>query len=149
MKWLQERNDHGDNLEAKLKSESTRYSIKFSRDGFFEDLEKEVSFSYIEKAAASKIKQKLSNYFDRFKIKRTQHHYSWDQEEVIKLYKTGKAWLSYVVQRYEIVVYGIKDQKIHSYENIFSIEGDFGERLKNAEDNTDNLLFWIDFSSSL
>ena len=68
MKWLQERNNHGDNLEAKSKSESTRYSIKFSRDGSFEDFEKEVSFSYIEKAAVSKIKQKLSNDFDRFKI---------------------------------------------------------------------------------
>jgi hypothetical protein len=141
VKWVLEHNNQGDNLEAKLKVNRTRISIKFDRKGAFEDIEVEVSLSYLENMVSSKIKSKLVNDFDRFKIKKIQHHYSGDQVEILKLYQTGVARLRFISQRFEIVVYGIKDKKINSYEYLFSLEGDFGERLINAEENTDNLLF--------
>jgi signal recognition particle GTPase len=141
VKWILERNNSGDNLEAKLKVNKTRISIEFDRNGFFEDLEVELPLSDVEKEAANKIKSKLESDFDRFKIKKIQHHYSGNQVEVLKLYQTGVARLRFISQRFEIVVYGIKDKKINSYEYLFSLEGDFGERLINAEENTDNLLF--------
>ncbi len=141
VKWIIEHNNRGDYLEAKLKVNKTRISIKFNRKGVFEDIEVEVSLSEIEEMVSNKIKSKLANDFDRFKIKRIQYNCSGEQSEVLKFYKTGKAGLDSISKHFEIVVYGIEDKKIKSYEYIFSLNGNFLERLVNAEGNTDNLLF--------
>jgi hypothetical protein len=140
-KWIMERSNLGDKLEVKLKVNKRRISIEFNRKGAFEDVEEQVLVSDLEKAVALKIKSKLSDDFDRYRIKKIQHHYSGDKEEILNFYKTGEANFRFISQLFEMVVYGIKDKEIHSFEYTFSLDGDFVERLMNAEQNTDNLLF--------
>lgn len=100
-KWMMERSNLGDKLEVKLKVNKRRISIEFNRKGAFEDVEEQVLVSDLEKAVALKIKSKLSDDFDRYRIKKIQHHYSGDKEEIFFLLQNrrGKLLLYFSVIR--------------------------------------------------
>lgn len=141
VKWILERSNSGDNVEAKVKKAGKKYSIEFSQEGVFEDVEVEVEEEELAKPSLNAITNQLKTDFDRYKIVKIQHHYSGDKKEIKHLLNGNEVNLKYVRQLYEIVIYGIKDKVINSFEYTFSINGEFVERLKNAESNSDNLLF--------
>lgn len=141
IRWMYEIRNEGNSVEAKLKDGKIKYSVEFSTKGEFEDLEVTIDKDVIDKEIWELISKKLSQDFDRYKIKKIQHHYSGDDEEIKKLFKGGEYDRSYIQQLFEIVVYGEKDKEQSSFEYTFKINGDFVNRQRNAEVNTDNLLF--------
>lgn len=141
MKWIKETSGNKESFEAKVKFNKKRISVEFSEDGTFEDVEEELDLDELDANLVNAMKKKFVQDFERCKIKKLQRHYSGNKEEIMKLYKNVKVDYSKISEMYELVVYGIKDKKIHSYEYTFSEDGAFVSRIKNAESNTDNLLF--------
>lgn len=140
-KWVREFNSTEDKLQAKLKYKGNRISVEFTRKGDFEDLEEQVSFSDMNSDAVKKITEKLTTDFEEIEFKKIQHHYSGDKDEILKNYKTRSVNIKFISHRFEIVVYGINNKQIHSYEYTFTLDGSFVERFENIESNSDNLLF--------
>lgn len=141
MKWIKETSGNKESFEAKVKFHKKRISIEFSVDGTFEDVEEELELDDLDANLVDAMKEQFVQDFERCKIKKMQRHYSGNKEEITKLYTNLKVDYSKISQLYELVVYGIKDKEIHSYEYTFSKDGTFVSRIKNAESNTDNLLF--------
>ena len=141
IRWIYEISNSGNSVEAKVKNNKERYSIEFGTKGEFQDVEKRIEKEEINEAALEKISRQFATDFDRYKIKKIQHHYSGEGDEVMKLLKGEGTNSQFIQQLYEIVVYGEKDREQAPYEYTFQLNGDFVERIKNSEMNTDNLLF--------
>jgi len=141
IKWIIEKSELGNKFEAKVKLGRERISVEFAANGNFEDAERSIAFETLDTAISDKINAQLTKDFYRFRIVKVQQHYSGNMEQISRLFKTGQADFSAIHQLFEMVVYGIKENEIGSFEYVFSKEGNFEKRLRNAEHNTDNLLF--------
>ena len=141
VRWILEKSGTDEKFEAKVKLGRERMSVEFSRDGEFEDVESTIHFDKLARAISENIRSQLDHDFDRYRIVKVQHHYSGDKEQINRFFHDGEADFSAVLQFYEILVYGIIENRIGSYVYDFSTEGKLVSRVKNSDQNTDNLVF--------
>lgn len=103
VKWIQETSDEGVSIEAKFKSEDTRFSVEFTEAGELEDMEVLVNLSSLNKSIRKNVEQYLEESFDYYKVEKVQAQYINTLERILQWRKTDEKSRS-LRPKYEIVV---------------------------------------------
>ena len=141
IRWIYEVSGEMETYEAKAKSNGERYSVEFELSGKLSDVEKLIRNEEIDEATLKRIDSLLSGDFEKFRLSRIQHHYSGNQQEVMKLLKNQKANAEAIIQLYEIEVKGLNREGLQHYQYTFSLQGKLIDKIKIAEPMQDNLFY--------
>lgn len=141
VKWFVEESNEGKTFEAKVVHNKYKYSIEFTEQGKFIDLEKEVKFKSLETKVTSIIHENLSKEFSKFKIKKVQLQYNDSESEVYKTVFKLKTTQGISKPNYEIVVKAKKDKEYSVYEFLFDVQGNIIKKLKFKPISSLNLEF--------
>jgi len=138
IKWYQEFGTDKISFEAKTKKEETRYSVEFSGDGLFEDMEIGVAPHDVPQEVMKKMRDYLNDTFRKYAIDKIQVQYSGSEEAVLAFLKKESA-ISGLVVHYEVVVSAKEDGNFSLFEFLFDAGGGFNQRYKIVLQNTENL----------
>lgn len=140
VKWYRETGYEKTSYEAKTKSNKKRYSIEFSQDGTFEDIEIGIKRNKIPENVHSKITDFFRSEYNKYSIEKTQIQYSGNRNLVLENFRKMGGTEGIKVH-YEIVISTKPEDSYVMYEYLFSETGDFVKRSQIVLKNTDNLLY--------
>jgi hypothetical protein len=136
VKWFKEIGLDKNSYEAKTKKEGRWYSIEFSADGTFEDIEIVIDSEEIPDEIQKKIFTYLNEKYDKYTIEKIQIQYS------------GSHTLNYFLNRgpvvdlkiqYEIVLSSKLDGSFVMFEALFDADGAFLNSARIVLDRLDNI----------
>lgn len=135
-KWYKEVSERGISYEAKGKINGQWYSVEFDKEGVLEDVEVQIKFKVINEKSKSAINTYLRSTYQKHKIVKVQIQFSDGLSSLQPVidFKTANLTI-----RYEIVLYGTKDQGSRQYEITFSHTGEHIKTVRIAPKNLDNL----------
>lgn len=138
IKWYKEFSSNGYSFEAKTRKSHDKYSIEFSENGDFEDLEIEIDSLQLPKSGYSK----MIDYFDSenstYKIIKIQQQYSGNASAVLNYFLNEKRGIKLII-KYEIVLSRKEEGTFVMYEYLFDEDGEFEKRSRIMLNMTDNL----------
>lgn len=137
IKWYFEENNSGNSIEAKFKSEKTRYSIEFDTDGNIQDIEKEMLWADIPASTQRQITAHLDAKYGYHKIQKIQVQYSGSSDNLINF--INKKNTKNITTRYEIIVKTRLIRKLSLFEMTFDEKGQHHNTAEIQFKNTDNL----------
>jgi len=140
IKWYAEENLIGKAIEAKVKRNGKRYSIKFDTLGNLKDVEIAVDFNTIPEKTRIIIQGKLESLFPTFKIQKTQVQFLGEESVLRELIVKGITEHDHSTN-YEIVIRGKKDRKVDYYEILFNEQGDLLRKERIIQKNTQRLIY--------
>jgi len=140
IKWYKETGINKTSFEAKTKYKGQKYSIEFSENGFFEDIEIKINKGRVPLKTFEKINKILSNENGKYSIEKIQLQYSGPPEDVLSYIKNNDT-ANRIIVRYEIVISTKKQGSYIMFEYLFSEAGDFIDKSKITLKSTDNLLY--------
>lgn len=138
IKWYKEIGMNIISYEAKAKKDGKRYSVEFTKEGDFEDVEVKTPFKLLGDQIKKTIEQTLRSQFVSFKIIKTQIQYS-GKPEAIQMFLHDKSTSNSIVVKYELVVSGKVENTYSTYEFLFSDTGEFLQKKQIVPRSTDNL----------
>jgi hypothetical protein len=138
VKWYKEFGFDKTSFEAKSKTKGKRYSIEFSQDGLFEDLEIEIQDDEIPPDTFSRITAHLSSTHKKFSIDKIQIQYSGNRNLVLAFFR-NEGPLDGIDIHYEIMIATKTDGVYVLYEDLFSENGDFVRSSEVILKSTDNI----------
>lgn len=138
VKWYKEYGLQSTSYEGKFRSHARRYSVEFSDEGTFEDVEIKVKWASVPEEVKTRMIQYKESVYVKFSIQKVQRQYVGDQQAVIDLLN-HKEPHSTVTVNYEVVVAAKKDRSYMMYELLFSSEGELIRESRVVSSNTDNL----------
>jgi hypothetical protein len=140
VKWYKEIGFNSISFEAKTKFQGKNYSIEFSDDGSFEDIEIEIKSNEIPPEIFSTISNYLVEKHTKYSIEKIQIQYLGDKQKVLNyLQNNGKS--NDVVMNYEIVISTKLQGTFTMLEYLFSDEGGFMQKEQIVLKRTDNIEF--------
>ncbi len=140
VRWYKEIGFNRNSIEAKIRSNGQRYSIEFSDDGTFEDVEIEVKVSDILADVYSMMMERLQTDLGRFTIRKVQVQYSGSRNSGLAYFRNRQTHNNIDIH-YEIVVSARVDDSFQLMEYLFTATGEFVHRSKVILRNTDNIVF--------
>lgn len=140
VKWYREESEEGISLEAKFKQDGRRYSVEFSHEGQFQDVEMEVPRDEVDESIIERMESTLDREFSKWKFKKIQRQWSGIEGEVLKALKSGSA-RSGVEEKFEVVVKGRADREKAYFELLFDAEGTLISKSRIAENPSDILIY--------
>lgn len=138
IKWYKEIGHHGKSIEAKTRFKGKKYSVEFSAEGVFEDVEIEIKCTEIPLDTRREIEKYLHSEYTKYSIDKIQMQYSGTKESVLNLIKELDIDTKPTI-RYEIVLSSNIDKTYKMYEFLFSESGDFIQKQEIVLRNTDNI----------
>lgn len=138
VKWYKEIGYNTVSFEAKTKYKGKRYSIEFSEDGAFEDIEIEIKSNEIPSETLNKVSIILSENYSEYSIEKIQAQYSGDARIILEYFK-NKGSKAEVTINYEIVVASKVDGSFKMFEYLFTKEGEFLHKKAITIKATDNI----------
>lgn len=138
IKWYKEIGHHGKSIEAKTRFKGKKYSVEFSAEGVFEDVEIEIKCTEIPLETRREIEKYLHSEYTKYSIDKIQMQYSGTKESVLNLIKELDIDTKPTI-RYEIVLSSNIDKTYKMYEFLFSESGDFIQKQEIVLRNTDNI----------
>lgn len=140
LKWYLEENLEGMAVEAKIKENSTTYSIKFDTLGNLEDIEFITSFNEIPTEVQQKVETYLQEHYDRHRIKKIQIQWIGDADLLRSVLLKETESQQYETN-YEIEFSGKTEGDNKSYEALFSEDGEHIETKKIISRNLNHLIY--------
>ena len=140
IKWFKEIGFNKISYEAKTKHKGKRFSIEFSKEGTFEDVEVEIKTAAIEEATFKAISDYLVGAHAKFKINKVQRQYSGDTNYIMNNF-LREADSKVLIINYEIVITTKTDGAFAKYEYLFDKNGVFIQKSRVTSHMTDNLEF--------
>lgn len=140
IKWYLEENMEGVMVEAKIKENSSTYSIKFDTLGTVYDVELTRKFEELPAGVQSNIVAYLKSRYKSFKIRKTQIRWVGDPHVLRSLIMKDDAGDTYTTN-YEIVYTGREDKDSTPYESLFDDSGHHIETKGIVERNMSHLLY--------
>lgn len=140
IKWFRETGYDKISFEGKTKNKGRRFSIEFSEDGTFEDIEVEIQKEEILPIAFTKISEYLQSSHAKYKIDKVQIQYSGDTNLILNYLLTEMANDGLIVN-YEIVITTKVDGTFARFEYLFDKNGDFIRKSKIKLSMSDNIEF--------
>lgn len=140
IKWYLEENMDGIMVEAKIKENSSTYSIKFDTLGTVYDVELTQKFEELPPAVQSNVMAYLKSRYKSFKIRKVQIRWVGDPHALRSLIKKDDAAEKYTTS-YEIVYTGREDKDNAPYESLFDDSGRHIETKGIVERNMSHLLY--------
>ncbi len=130
----------GISYEAKTKYKNRKYSIEFSEDGTFEDVEINMREPELQYIVYEGIELTLKSQFKEFGIMKIQEQFSGDIIEVKKLWDKESSQ-DKITKRYELIVKGKTKRTFELFEFLFSDTGNLLSQKKLITKINDNLEF--------
>jgi hypothetical protein len=130
VKWYKEIGLNDVTIEAKAKFNKERYSIEFSENGIFQDVEIEVKPSKIPYGTYSKIAGVLSQTHKRYKIDKVQIQYTGDRNLILKFFRANRINPEGIIVNYEVVISTKMDGNYIMLEYLFSETGEYMQSSK-------------------
>jgi len=140
IKWYLEESLEGVMVEAKIKENSSIYSIKFDTLGTLYDIERTQKFDKLPMAVQGNVMAYLKKRYKSFKIKKTQIQWIGDPDVLHSLIKKDDTENNYTTN-YEIVYSGRENKDAMSYESLFDHGGNHIETKEIIERNLNHLLY--------
>lgn len=140
VKWFKETGYDRISFEAKTKRDGRKYSIEFSADGIFEDIEIEIETSEIPEDTYNKITECLTAEYQQYSFEKIQVQYTGDPDQVLA-FISSKAKSSEITVNYEIVIATRINKSFVRFELLFSHEGDFIRKSEIVLKNADNIIY--------
>lgn len=140
IRWYREQGYQEVFFEAKTKFERQRYSIKFTEEGRFFDLEIEIIPDEIPANTFLKIEEYLYSEFDSFSIEKIQIQYTGDAELILDYIKEA-ATREGIELHYEIVISTKQEGSFVMFEFLFSETGDFVKKAEIVLKSIDNIIY--------
>ena len=138
VKWYKEFGKDKTSFEAKTKKDGKAYSIEFSEQGGFEDLEERVRFEALPETVKTAIRLVLDDTFAKYSIEKVQIQYSGSADELTLHFLQGTKSGSLVV-RYEVIVAAKEDGQFNEFEWLFDAAGSILHRQIIMPKDTQNL----------
>lgn len=138
VKWYKEVGFNTISYEAKTKYKSKIYSIEFSGDGTFEDIEVEIKSNEIPSEAFNNISKYLSEKHTKYSIEKIQIQYSGNKNLIMEYLHSKSAGNGFVT-KFEIVISGKADGSFTMLEYLFSKNGEFIQKAQITLIRTDNI----------
>lgn len=123
VKWYREIGIGGSSIEAKLPQKPGKYSIEFSADGIFEDIEVDIPYTSITALIKNKLSHHLDSLFNTYTVEKTQAQYSGDPQIIAQKFNSNMDDHSIQI-KYELVVNTKLRGTFKQYECLFSEQGD-------------------------
>jgi len=140
IKWFKEIGYNKISFEVKTKINGKKYSIEFSEDGTFEDVEVEIRKEDIPQVAFNKITDYLLKTHTKYDIDKVQIQYSGDTSLISDFIATEVDKNGLIIN-YEIVIITKVDGTFYSYEYLFDKNGEFIRKSKIQLRMTNNIEF--------
>lgn len=138
IKWYKEFGKDEISFEAKTKKDGVAYSIEFSEQGAFEDLEKGIHYEDLPASVSQSIHTTLEGFFRTFRIEKVQIQYSGNVDVVMSNYQKAVETNGMMV-RFEVIVSAKEARQFVEYEFLFDIKGAFLQRQQIMQKDTQNL----------
>jgi len=138
IKWYKETGLESISFEAKTKVEGKRYSIEFSQNGEFEDLEIEIKKEEISEETLQSIENYLTAELTKFKIQKVQIQYTGNKE-LIKNNALNLKDVEGLTIQYELIVSAKMDGEFTAFEYLFDSTGAYMKSSRIILKMTDNI----------
>ena len=138
IKWYKESGLSNITYEAKTKYEGAKYSIEFSENGAFEDLEIEIKQEVIPSSSFSAFTSYLDSTYTTYRIKKIQLQYTGSPKAVLSYFDTGED-TGDLTRHYEMVLSAKVEGVYQLFEYLFSESGKFIQKVRVALSSTDNI----------
>jgi hypothetical protein len=138
VRWYKEIGFSTNSFEAKTKHKGKRYSIEFSENGTFEDVEIEIKENEIPANTLRIIKTQLQKEYEQFSIQKIQVQFSGDPNLVLQYLRNKEPSIEILIH-YEIVISARMEGSFKVFEHLYSESGDFVKKAKVKLKRTDNL----------
>lgn len=138
IKWYIEIGHHGKSIEAKTRFRGKKYSVEFSAEGVFEDVEIEIKCVEMPLDTRRDIEKYLHSEYEKYSIDKIQMQYSGAKASILNLMKESNINTQPII-RYEIVLSTKIDKTYRMFEFLFSESGDFILKQEIVVRNTDNI----------
>lgn len=138
IKWYKEIAYDRTSIEAKTKSKGKRYSIEFSDDGTFEDVEIEIRSSEIPTDTYFLIKKHLQSKYEKYSIEKVQIQYLGDKALILHFFQE-EIPANQIEINYEIVISTKVDGSFVMFEYLFSESGEAIKSLQVKLKKSDNI----------
>jgi hypothetical protein len=139
IRWYKEIGINRISYEAKTRYKREKYSVKFTEDGTFEDMEIEMPYKDIPEEAHKKIEEFLQSEFGSFSIEKVQIQYSGNAE-LIRTNFRDRAGPGINIH-YEIVISAKQDGSYRLFEYLFTKSGGFVHKAKIIEESINNIIY--------
>lgn len=140
VKWYKEQGFDRTSVEAKVKKDGQKYSIEFSTDGTFEDVEIVHKLDELPLDTRTSLLNFLEEKYGKFSIEKIQVQYSGNQSKVLH-FLIHDASKKEIDVHFEVVISAKVDGAFEMYEYLFSESGDFVNRSKIVLKSTDNIVY--------
>lgn len=142
IRWYKEEGLEATSIEGKIKNRQTgnKYSIEFSPDGTFEDVEIEIDWKEIPRLLRDSICTNLTRSFEKFKIEKIQVQFT-GMEVAVQQKIRGRSIEpgSEVNTHYELIAKVKKQKEVYRLELLFDLQGMLIRQDRLVSKNTDNL----------
>lgn len=138
--WYKEIGENQVSFEAKTRYKGEKYSIEFSQDGSFEDMEIEMSYKDIPDETLKGIEEFLQSEFNRYSVEKVQIQYSGNPE-LIRINFRDRADMPGIDIHYEIVISARPDGSYRLFEYLFSKTGGFVLKEMIIEKSINNIIY--------
>lgn len=125
VKWYEEIGLNQITIEAKAKLNKEGYSIEYSENGIFQDVEIEVNPNKIDDGTYSKITGVLSQRHKKYKIEKVQIQYTGDRNIVLMFLRENRNNLKGITINYEVIISTKMDGNYLMIEYLFSETGEY------------------------
>lgn len=140
VKWYKETGFSTSSFEAKTKFDDKSYSIEFSEDGSFEDIEIEIESNEMPSETSDNVSRYLSEKHPGYSIKKIQIQYSGNPKVVLDYFRNKKSDIG-LVTNFEIVISCKLDGSFTMIEYLFSGNGEFIKKAPIVLQRSDNIEF--------
>ena len=138
IKWYKEIGLDRTSIEAKTKYKGQRYSVEFSDDGAFEDVEIEIKSSEIPADTYSLIKKHLQSRYEKYSIDKVQIQYFGKKDLILRFFQEDSP-VRQIETNYEIVISSKVGGSFVMFEYLFSKSGEKIKRSQVKLKTSDNI----------
>jgi hypothetical protein len=140
IRWYKEIGENRISFEAKTRYKGERYSIEFSDNGIFEDMEIEMSPEEIPFQVFNRITEFLQSELERYAIEKIQIQYSGNTDLILAQFRNRET-MQGVDVHYEIVISTRLEGSFLLFEYLFSETGEFVKKARIVEKSINNIIY--------
>lgn len=140
VKWYKETGFSTISIEAKTKFKDKSYSIEFSEDGSFEDIEIEIELNEMPSETFDIVSRYLSERHPGHSLEKIQIQYSGNPKMVIDYFQNKGSDIG-LLRSYEVVISCKMDGSFTMIEYLFSWNGEFIKKAPIVLQRSDNIEF--------
>ena len=140
VRWYKEFGLDKTSVEAKTKYQGKKYSVEFSNDGSFEDMEVQIGWREMATSLQNKIDEYLRNKYGSYKIEKIQIQFIGDLNVLRPIVKEWQLSESLNIN-YELVINTKIEKSFKRFELLFSEDGEMLSTSEIVLKNRDNIEF--------